>query len=160
MLARLANLAADRGDLAAARRLEEEAVAAKRAGLALAPRNNDFREVVSTTHITHIETLIGLREHADAARAIAELLSFSPDSGPQNFRAGSLLAQCVPLAAADSRLTDERRNELAKTYAERAVNLLREAKNRGHQDIEALKSDHSFDAIRSLAGFRELLATQ
>ncbi len=98
MLARLANLAADRGDLAAARRLEEQAVAAKRAGLALAPRNNDLREIVITTHIALIETLIRLREHADAARATSELISFSPDSGPQCFRAASFLARCGLLA--------------------------------------------------------------
>ncbi len=158
MLARLANLAADRGDLAAARQLEEQAVAAKRAGLALAPRNNDYIQDASTTHIALIETLIRLREHEDAARAVSELLSFSPDSGPQCFQAGSLLARCVPLAAADARLPDARRNELAKTYAGRAVELLREAKKRGHLDVEALKSDHGFDGIRSRADFRELLA--
>ena len=113
---------------------------------------------MSATHSALIETLIRLREHEDAARAISELVSFSPDSGPQCFRAGALLAQCVPLPAADARLTDVRRSELAKTYADRAVELLREAKKRGHQDIEGLKSDHTFDRIRSRADFQVLLA--
>jgi len=158
MLARLADLAADRGDLAAARRLEEQSVAGTRAGLALAPRYTDFLEAASTNHIALIETLIRLHEHEDAAKAVSELLSFSPDSGPQCFRAGSLVARCVPLAAADARLTDARRKELAKTYADRAVELLREAKQQGHQDIEVLKSDHSFDSIRSRADFQVLLA--
>jgi len=158
LLSRLANLAADRGDLAAARGLEEQAVAAKRAGLALAPRNTDYLQDASNTHTALIETLIRLREHEDAARAVAELLSFAPDSGPQCFRAGSFLARCVPLAAADARLPDARRNELAKTYAGRAVELLRGAKKRGHQDIEALKSDHGFDGLRTRADFRQLLA--
>ncbi len=161
MLTRLAKLAALRGDLPAVRRLEEQALSSKRAGLALAPRNPDnlHFQSATTSHAALIETLIGLHEHDDAARAIGELLSFSPDSGPQCFRAGSLLAQCVPLAAADARLTEGRRNELAKTYADRAVELLRKAKERGKQDIEALKSDHGFDGIRSRADFRELLAT-
>ena len=157
MLTRLANLAADRGDLAVGRRLAEQAVAAKRAGLALAPRNPDFREAASTTHIALIETLIRLREHDDAAKEIEELVSFSPDSGPQCVQAGWLFARCVPMAAADARLTDGRRNELAKTYADRAIELLREAKKSGHQDVEVLKSDHSFDGIRSRADFQELL---
>ncbi len=136
-----------------------EAIAAKRAGLALAPRNKDYLDAANTTHIALIETLIRLREPDGAASAISELLSLAPDSGPQCFRAGSLLARCVPLASADAHapLPVARRNELAKTYADRAVELLREAKKRGHQDVEVLESDHSFDAIRSRADFRELL---
>jgi eukaryotic-like serine/threonine-protein kinase len=158
LLAELARLAADRGDMAAVRRLEEQALSSKRAGLALAPRNADSVESTSTTHSALIETLIRLREHEDAARAVSELISFSSDSAPQCFRAGSFLARCVPLPAADARLTDARRIELAKTYADRAVELLREAKKMGHQDIEALKSDHNFDSIRSRADFQGLLA--
>jgi tetratricopeptide (TPR) repeat protein len=160
VLTRLAKLAALRGDLPAARKLEERAIAATRAGLALAPRNPDNlqSQQATTTQAALIDTLIGLREYEDAARAIADLHSFFPDSGPLCFRAGSLLARCVPLATADTRLTDARRNELAENYAGRAVALLREAKKRGHQDIEVLKSDHGFDGIRSRADFRELLA--
>ena len=159
MLARLANLAADRGDAAASRRLEEEAIAAKRAGRALAPRNTDYLDAANTTHVALIETLIRVREPESAARAISELLSLAPDSGLQCFRAGSLLARCVPVASADAHapLPVARRNEQAKAYADRAVELLREAKKRGHHDVEVLKSDHSFDGIRSRADFRELL---
>jgi len=64
----------------------------------------------------------------------------------------------VPLSVADTRLTDARRTELAKTYADQAVGLLREAKKRGYPNMEVLKSDHSFDAIRSRDDFRVLLA--
>jgi len=158
MLARVASLVALRGDLTAARKLQEQAIAQKRAGLALAPTNPDYRQRVSTSQVALIETLIRLREHDDAARAVSELISFSPDSGPQCLRAGSLLARCVPLPAADARLTDARRSELAKAYADRAVELLREAKKRGHCDIDFLKSDHSLDNIRSRADFQLLLA--
>jgi serine/threonine protein kinase len=158
MLARLAKLAADRGDLVAVGRLEEQALSSKRAGLVLAPRSSYHIEAVIDTHVDLIETLIRLREHPAAAKAISEVISFSPDSGPQCFRAGSFLARCVPLAAADTRLTDGRRNELAKTYAERAVELLRQSLRKGYRGVEDLKSDRSFDVLRSRVDFRELLA--
>jgi tetratricopeptide (TPR) repeat protein len=158
MLSRLASMVALRGDLAAARKLQEQAIVQKRAGLALAPANPDYRESVSTSQVALIETLIRLHDHEDAARAVLELASFSPDSAPQCFRAAALLARCVPLPSGDARLTDARRSELARTYADRAVELLREARKKGCQELDVLKSDHSFDSIRSRADFQLLLA--
>ncbi len=157
-LARLANLASDRGDLGEARRLQEQVIAHRRSVLALAPRNTGFLNSVSAAHAALIETLIRLGAHQDANTVIAEFVTLSPDSGPQRFGAGTFLARCVPLAAADTRLTDARRTELARTYADRAVELLNEAKKRGYENIEVLKSDHSFDVLRSRADFRQLPA--
>jgi eukaryotic-like serine/threonine-protein kinase len=158
MLARLAKLAADRGDLVAVRTLEEQALSSKRAGLALAPRSSFHIESAIATHVDLIETLIRLREHEVAAKAISELISFSPDSGPHCFRAGSFLARCVPLAEADAHLVGGRRADLARAYADRAIDLLRQSLSKGYRDIEALKSDRSFDILRSRVDFRELLA--
>ena len=157
-LARLANLASDRGDLGEARRLQEQVIAHRRSLLALAPRNTGFLNSVSAAYAALIETLIRLGAHQDANRVIAEFVTLAPGSGPECVRAGSFLARCVPLAAADARLTDARRADLARAYAARAVELVREAIQRGYHDIEALRSDHSFDVLRSRADFRELLA--
>jgi len=157
-LARLANLASDRGDLGEARRLQEQVIAHRRSVLALAPRNAGFLKSVSAAHADLIETLIRLGAHQDANGVIAEFVKLSPDSGPRCFGAGTFLARCVPLAAADTRLTDARRTELARTYADRAVKLLSEAKKRGDENIEVLKSDHHFDVLRSRADFQQLLA--
>ena len=158
LLARLASLVAVRGDLAAARVLEEQAIAQKQAALALAPANPDYLQRVSTSHIALIETFIRLHEYDDAARAVSELVSFSPDSGPQCFGAGSLLARCVPSPDAGPRLSDARRRELARTHGDRAVELLRVAQKKGYRDVEVLKTDHTFDRIRSRADFQALLA--
>ncbi len=149
MRARLANFAASRGDLAEARRLEEQAIQSKRACLALSPRNDDFRREAGPTHAALIETLTGLREHQDAARAIAELVSLLPESGPVCFRSASLLARCVPVAAADTRLASTRRAELSAAYANRAGELIREAAKRGYRNVEALKTNPDFDPLRS-----------
>ena len=81
LLARLASLVALRGDLTAARQIEEQAIVQKRAALALAPGNPDYLQNVSTSHVGLIEMFIRLGEYEDAARAVSELVSFSPDSG-------------------------------------------------------------------------------
>jgi hypothetical protein len=96
--------------------------------------------------------------HDDATKTIGDLVALPPGSGPDRVRAAAFLARCVPLAAADAKLPDVRRAERANAYADRAVELLREAIKRGHRDFESLKTDHDFDVLRSRTDFRGLLA--
>ncbi len=102
--------------------------------------------------------MIRLGAHDDATKAIAELVALSPGSGRDRVHAAAFLARCVPLADADVRLPDVRRAECARAYADRAVELLRDAAEGGLRDFEALKTDHDFDALRSRADFRDLVA--
>jgi tetratricopeptide (TPR) repeat protein len=154
----LADLATDRGNRGLARQLQEQAVANQRKAVALAPADKNHVNRLSAVYASLIETLIRLREHEEATTVIGEYLKLTPDSGPASFRASSFLARCAPLAAADARLTDDRRTHLAKAYADRAVALLRDATKRGHRDDQALTSDPSFNALRSRDDFRQLLA--
>jgi hypothetical protein len=154
----LAKLVTLRGDLGEARRLQEQLIASSRALLALAPQNADLLQGFQGIRSELIETLIGLGEHEGAAGSVAELVALSPGSGPESFRAGSFLARCVPLATADARLSDARRADLAKTYADRAIELLRESVKSGAVNVEALRGDRSLDALRSRADFQALLA--
>jgi tetratricopeptide (TPR) repeat protein len=137
----LAKLVTLRGDLGEARRLQEQLIASSRALLALAPQNADLLRDAPVLRSELIETLIGLGEHEGAARSVAELVALSPGSGPVCARAGSFLARCVPLAEADTHLAGSRRADLAKTYADRAVELLREAVKSGAANVEALRAD-------------------
>jgi tetratricopeptide (TPR) repeat protein len=154
----LAVLAADRGDLGEARRLQEQAVTARRTALSLTPKNADFQKSASAAYAALIETLIRLRDHEAASKVVAEFVALFPVAGPQCSQAASFLAQCVPLAAADERLTKSRRELTAAAYSSRAIELLRESAKNGHRDLEALTNDRSFDPLRSRAEFRELLA--
>jgi len=107
---------------------------------------------VSTSQVALIETLIRLREHEDAARAVL---------GARLIRLGlgaavlpGWLAHRTVRAIAGRRLPAELTPVAAiwpKPTPDRAVELLREAKKRGYSDIESSKSDHSFDSIRSRA---------
>jgi tetratricopeptide (TPR) repeat protein len=157
LLGRLAAYASDRRDFAEARRLREQALANRRAALALAPKNAEYQSSTRMACADLAETLVRQGAHEDAAKTIAEFVALSPTSGPECVRAASLLARCVPLATADTRLADARRADRAGAYAERAVELLREARKQGQKDDNVLRSDHSFDVLRTRADFRELL---
>ena len=154
----IAKLRGDRGDIAEARRLREGVVAASRAALALAPENVEFRHCLARECASLVETLIALKKHDEATRCIAEMASLSQDSAKDILRAGSLIARCVPLAAADLELPGSRRAELADAYAKRAIELVDEAARKGYRDADAIRKDQGFDSLRARNDFRALLA--
>jgi tetratricopeptide (TPR) repeat protein len=153
----LANLAAARGDLAEARRLQEQALVARRSELALAPGNVEFTKSTVRAASVLLETLMRLNAHEAVAETTAELVSLVPDSAKELIQAGSFLARCVSMAASDQQLAETRRAELAKMYADRAVAMVRKAIEKGHHDLEALQKDPSFDSLRARADFAALL---
>jgi tetratricopeptide (TPR) repeat protein len=157
-LAGWSKLVADRGDLAQARQLQEQAIASKRKALALAPRATVFLDNVKEYHGAVVEIPIRMRAHEDAAKMVGEFVGLAPGAGPESLRGASFLARCVSQAEADTHLDAGRRAGLAKAYADRAVELLREAVKTRSADIDALKKDRSLDVLHSRADFQALLA--
>jgi tetratricopeptide (TPR) repeat protein len=157
-LTKSAAMATARGDLAEARRLLEESLAARRAALALAPGNAAFVKSAASVFAELSETLIRLKDHQAASKIAVELASLSGDGGRETLRAGSFLSRCVRLATADPELTDTRRAELAKMYADQAVAMVRESLKKGPHDLEALRKDASFDSVRDRPDFSSLFA--
>ncbi len=154
----LARLQIQRGDFAEARRLREQAVAATRAALAIAPENTDFRVLLAAECASLVETLISLKKHDEATTCAAEFAPLVHDSAKETLRAGSFMAQCVPLATADLELTGSRRAELAEAYAKQAIELVGEAARKGYRDVDALRKDKGFDSLRGRPDFIALLA--
>jgi tetratricopeptide (TPR) repeat protein len=154
----LARLQIHRGDFAEARRLQEQAVAASRAALAIAPENVEYRHLLASECASLAETLISLKKHDEATRYAAEFASLSQDSAKETLRAGSFMAQCVPLAAADAQLPETQRAQVAEVYATRAIGLVREAVAKGYRDGDAIRNDRSFDSVRARSDFGALLA--
>src|SRR5262249_45517981 len=71
--------------------------------------------------------------------------------------AACALSQCVLLARDDSRLTESKRKDLARAYADRAMSLLRSAVRHGFKDGAKLKKNPALDSIRSRDDFQKLL---
>jgi tetratricopeptide (TPR) repeat protein len=158
-LAALATHAADRGSLAEAGRLQEQATAALRAAVALAPASADFRRRLASVCTDRAQTLIALRDHDEATRVAVELAAVSPDSVPEIVRAAAFVARCVPLAAGDSKLPESGRAQRAEAYARQAVDFLRQATKKGFRDANAVRNDRNFDSLRNRPDFGALLAS-
>jgi hypothetical protein len=104
------------------------------------------------------KTLVDLGDHAAAAEAAAQLVQAAVDQQVDAYNAACMLARCVPLAERDTELPEARRQERAKTYADRAIATLRQAVHNGFRDVAHMKKDSDLDPLRSRPVFQRLLA--
>ena len=67
-----------------------------------------------------------------------------------------IFARCIPLAERDSALDVEKGQALAKTYAEKAIALIRDGFGQG-LDLSRLKSDPALAALKTREEFQQLI---
>jgi serine/threonine protein kinase len=154
----LARLFLARRDADAARRLLEDAEPHIQAALKANPRHPRYRNNYRLIRWRLAETRLELRDHAGAAVAAGEFLQAEVEPPRDAYTAAGLFAGCVRLAAQDERLTADKRQELAKTYGDRALSALRQAIDKGAKEVGQMAKDPSLDPLRSRADFQKLLA--
>ena len=103
-------------------------------------------------------TLIRLRGHREAARVAGELTRIQPEDSNDAYDAACYVSLCVPLAEKDAELPESQRQVVAERYADRAVDLLREAIRKGYTNAGHMKKDQHLDPLRRRADFKKLLA--
>jgi serine/threonine-protein kinase len=155
---RLAELLLQQGQLTEARRQGEQAVQHQQAALKLRPGQPAFGRALGHHYRILAETLLRLGDHAAAAAAAAQLPRYlSAVDRIYPYTAG-LLARCVPLAQRDSTLPVEKRETLAKTYGDQAMDLLRRGIRHGPRPrADQLKATLSFASLRTRADFQKLV---
>jgi serine/threonine-protein kinase len=153
----LAQLLRDRQDLGGARRVLEQAQDHHQAALRANPNNPTYRLFYRNNRWVLADTLVGLGDHAAAAEAAAQWAQAAVDPAGDEYNAACFLARCVPLAEKDATLPEARRQELAHSYADRAVDTLRQAVKNGFKDAAHLKKDPDLDPLRQRADFQQLL---
>jgi serine/threonine protein kinase/tetratricopeptide (TPR) repeat protein len=94
-------------------------------------------------------TLARLQRHAEATAEAEDLLGFSQGDGARLYKLAVVYALSAAARDAD--------RPQAEQYAARAVQLLRQAVAKGRQNVEALKKDADFDAVRPRPEFQKLL---
>jgi tetratricopeptide (TPR) repeat protein len=154
----LAEIAIGRKDYAAARQLLDEARPHLQAALDSNPRNPFFRLVSREIHRDLATALLGLGDHAGAARAAAELAHVAYEPANDAYKAACFFSGCISLAQKDAKLPEARRKELAQSYGDRAVQTLRQAIANGYKDAANLKKDKDLDPLRQRDDFTKLLA--
>jgi serine/threonine-protein kinase len=154
----LAELARGRKEYAAARKLLEEARLPLQATLDASPRHPFYREVFCTHRQFLAATLLELGEYAAAAEAARDLARIAFNPAEDAYKAAGFFARCIPLAEQDKKLSGSRRQEVAKSYGDRAMEALRQALDKGYKDIAHLQKDKDLDPLRQREDFQKLLA--
>jgi tetratricopeptide (TPR) repeat protein/serine/threonine protein kinase len=154
----LALILRDRGQPVEARQLLERAVRHQKAALEITPQDPKYQQHLRNHYWSLAETLVRLKEHGAAAKAAAELPAVFSDSWQEYYLAAGFLARCVPLAEKDAQLPEPHRQALAQSYADRAMDLLRQAIRKGFKNAKKMKEDPDLDPLRPRADFQKLLA--
>ncbi len=96
---------------------------------------------------------IDLGQHREAATAGEEFVSNFPDQGTEWRRAAEVIARCAWLPEDDDTLALEAQQAAARSYDERAFELLRGAVERGFDRFESLQKAPTLARVRTLPGF-------
>jgi tetratricopeptide (TPR) repeat protein len=147
-----------RGKLAEARRLLEQAVTHQRAALRARPRHPTYRLFLRHHYVNLADALQRLGKHAEAAGVAEKLSQVFPEDPVNWYEAAGLLALCVSLTEKDAAQTPTGRAKLAKTYADRAMQMLNVAVAKGFKHLEAMKRNAYLKPLRSREDFKKLLA--
>jgi tetratricopeptide (TPR) repeat protein len=152
----LAEMLRRRKDYPVARQLLEQAWSHLLGALAANPRDLAYWAAYSQNRQLLAATLLDLREHGSAAKAAADLARGPFHAAENTYNAASVLSRCVALAEQDTKLSEARRKEQAKAYADQALAVLRQAIARGYNDIDHLKKDQDLDPLRQREDFKKL----
>jgi serine/threonine protein kinase/tetratricopeptide (TPR) repeat protein len=152
----LSRLLLARKELDGARRLLEEALPYHQSALKASPRHPAYRYFYRNNRWRMTETLLELKEHAAAAETAGQFLEAAVEPPRDAYTAACLLAGCVQLAAQDNGLPENKRQELATTYGDRALAALRQAIAKGAKEVSQMQ-DPRLDPLRSREDFQKLL---
>jgi tetratricopeptide (TPR) repeat protein len=154
----LALLFRERGELNEARRLLERAIGYEKSALQANPRHPTYRLFLRNHYVALAETFLRLKEHSEAARAAEAMAGTRPENATDAYTGVCQLARCILLAQQDDKLTDEERVQGGRSYADRAMRLLRVSIEQGFHDAEHVKTNSDLDPLRSREDFQALLA--
>jgi serine/threonine-protein kinase len=154
----LARLACGRKDFPLSRQLLEQAHPHLQAALESNPKHPFYRETSRDIKRDLAATLLDLADHPAAAAAAVDLARIGFEPVNDTYKAAGFLARCVPLAEKDAKLPDAKRKEFAKSYADRAMEMLRQAVAKGYKDLANIKKDADLEPLRSRDDFKTLLS--
>jgi tetratricopeptide (TPR) repeat protein len=153
----LADLLRERGRPDEALPMEREAVGLLRSVYQSNVRNPDYRTAISYALWTLCAILIDRKDHRAAATAIADYLRIEPNGYEESYDATAFFCRCAQLAREDPALPAGRREALARSYADQAMEALHAAVRNGFRDAKHLESDPMYAPLRDRDDFRRLI---
>lgn len=150
-----------RKEWAAARALLDEALPHHRAAVAANPRYREYQEFLCKNRYAYMRTYLDDNDYEAMVRTAEQLrdAAVAPNAFPEQIVwAASFMANASPLAAKDKKRPADEQAELAKSYADRAMETVRLAVKHGYNDPDRLRKWPGFASIYLRPEFRKLLA--
>ena len=156
-LTHLARLLGQQGRLTESCEKAERGRRCQLAALKLLPKDTRVQKAVAESCAVLAETRVRLKDHRGAAEVAAEVPRYSAREGSAYRYAAGFLARCAGIAEEDQTLPSARRQDLAKSYRDQALALLRQGAGFPNFGADSLTTDPHFASLRSRADFQEVL---
>jgi tetratricopeptide (TPR) repeat protein len=101
---------------------------------------------------------LAIGEHGWLAQNAKDLAWWGYDPPNDTYDAACYLCHCAVLVSKDLKLAETQREELAKSYADRAMAMLGQAVERGYRDAARMKKDPALEPLRGRQEYQKLLA--
>jgi WD40 repeat protein len=109
-------------------------------------------------HLTlQVRILLAQGRHAEAARVAEERLTLDADLRSTWRAVAELFAECSRVAGLDAGLSAAQRQQKAKEYADRAMQLLEKLVKNGYRNLTDLEQSPGLDSLRMRDDFKALL---
>jgi tetratricopeptide (TPR) repeat protein len=149
-----------RGRLTEARACVDQAIVHQKAALAVNAGNLRYRQFLSNHYWNLTDVLVRQEDYLGAVMAVEQMVGAAPNPKVELHDGAWHLGRCVLLVEKDSKLTEAKRKELAKTYGDQAMQWLQEGLKKGYKDTAALEKDAEFSPLRGREDFKKLLAAK
>src|SRR5262249_15209977 len=146
-LVNLANEKTSAADFAAAKDLLEKARPYHQAALAVSPQDPTYRQFFRNNPLAMGQALANLGDHRGLASEAEELVRFGFDPVNDTYDAAVFLAFCAALAERDAKLDQAGRKEQGQRYADRGMELLRQAVSKGFRNADRMKTDRNLNSL-------------
>jgi eukaryotic-like serine/threonine-protein kinase len=153
----LADLRSRAGDAAEARIILQKARPHHAAALGANPRDLSYQRFYRDNLSALSDACHAVGDHAASVAAAQQLAGCAFDPVLNTHKGACYVARAILLAEKDNMLSEARRHELAKTYADQAMDLLRQAVAKGYKDAARMKQDADLDPIRNREDFKRLI---
>jgi tetratricopeptide (TPR) repeat protein len=138
--------------------LVDEAIEAQERAIRARPNEQKYQQYLNNHYQLRAEVRVALGDYASVLPTLAIVRERFPNQ-MSKFTWASILAQCIPLAEADSGQPPVERTRLAGQYANEAMKLLQPAQQKESKLLSAIHTHPSFAPLRGRPDFQKLLAT-
>jgi hypothetical protein len=157
-LLNIAILHKQRQEFAAGLTLLKQALPHHRVALEANPQNPVYRWFYRSNLFTQANCYAGLADHVRLTATADALARAGWNPVNDNYDAARFFCQGATLADRAAQLPEPRRKELAKSYGDRALSLLRQAVAHGYKDVAYMRQGPDLEPLRAREDFRKLLA--